>query len=86
MYTQNIGLSNGKSQVVTFPNRDSIIQMQSLKAKSEQPQKTAPIKTSKKSSSGTDSLFLLSLLMGISENQAIGADLFSLVAGILLAL
>ena len=90
MYTQNFNKSPVKTQVITFQNKDSIAQMKSLSTRNNKQQNFAESenksKTTSHSNNAIDSLLLFGALLGISESSAINANVFPLIAGVLLTL
>ena len=89
MYTQSYKTNNNKTNIVSFPNKDSIMQMKALSERNESGKENdyAKANDSIKTSDNTyfDTILLLGALLGISDSE-ISAGVFPLIAGIILSL
>lgn len=88
MYTQNY--NTNKANVVSFPNRDYILQMQAQETRQQKSQiensKQKTIQNTKQQNNTVDSLLILGILLGLNDSCCIETQLFQVIAGILLAL
>ena len=85
MYTQSFNTKTNENNIVTFPNKDSIFQMNALKAKCET-KKHENEKTNQISCTTWDNLLLFGVLMSITDDENIMSTLFILISGILLSM
>ena len=90
MYIQNFSEKASTPHVVSFPNKDSILQMQSMKSnekdnisKTKEPDKPT---TENESKINSGFLIIVWILLGIADKEEINTDMFELLAGMLLTL
>ena len=89
MYTQNYKAKQNETNIVTFPNRESIMQMKSLSDKSNTPETNTCQNVNARGITSfctTDDLLLLGALLSISEDDRTNSILLTLISGVLVIL